>query len=189
MIDHLSYERLVRDRRVLHFAPEDTIGSTLQDLSTSYTTADFLDTRSDLKIDISSMPLVDDESFDTVIAFDVLEHVPGWRKAVKEVHRILSDKGWAILAVPQKDGLLTTYEEPSITSRKGRTEHFGQWDHLRIFGQDFPSIVGDEGFVVTTVSESCFPAEIVKRHVLFPPVLSSHPLATNRRSIFFCQKI
>src|SRR5436190_7640062 len=144
-IDLLSYERIVCGKRVLHFAPEDTIGSAIQQRATSYTTADFLHTGCDLKLDMSNMPLVDDESFDTVIAFDVLEHVPDWQKAVKEVHRILSHKGWAILAVPQKDGLSTTYEDPSITSREGRAEHYGQWDHLRIFGDDFPSIVQDQG--------------------------------------------
>jgi hypothetical protein len=90
--------------------------------------------------------------------------------------------------VPQKDNLLTTYEDPTIVSPEDRTKHFGQWDHLRIFGDDFSNIIESKGFTVVAVNESMFSEGIVRRHVLFPPMLSKHPLATNYRKVFFCQK-
>lgn len=53
-----------------------------------------------------------------VIAFDVLEHVPDYQKALQEVHRVLSPGGYAIFTVPQKDNLLVTFEDPSIVQKK-----------------------------------------------------------------------
>lgn len=187
-IEGLSYDKLVRARRVLHFAPEDFITPHIRDKAASYSTADLLHGNCDFSLDMSAMPEVPDGAFDTVIAFDVLEHVPDYLKALREVHRILSPGGWAIFTVPQKDGLSATDEDSSILSPADRERRFGQPDHLRIFGSDFPGLVENEGFTVTVVDESCFPVAMAQRHVLFPPVLSKHPLATNHRKVFFCQK-
>ncbi|MBW2989042.1 class I SAM-dependent methyltransferase [Candidatus Woesearchaeota archaeon] len=41
-----------------------------------------------------------DESFDTVFALDILEHVPGDKKAVSELRRVLKKKGLMIITVP-----------------------------------------------------------------------------------------
>ena len=51
---------------------------------------------------MSNMPEMKGDSFDVVIAFDVLEHVPDYQKALEEVHRILSSRGFAIFTVPRK---------------------------------------------------------------------------------------
>jgi len=134
------------------------------------------------------MTEVPDTSIDIVIAFDVLEHVPDYQKALAEINRVLIPYGFGIFTVPQKDNLIITDEDPAIVSPEGRLSRFGQHDHLRIFGTDFGRIVENKGFNVTTLDESAFPEDIRKRHVLFPPVLSTHPLATNYRKVFFCQK-
>jgi ubiquinone/menaquinone biosynthesis C-methylase UbiE len=134
------------------------------------------------------MPEIRNESFDVVIAFDVLEHVPDYRKALEEVYRILSPKGFGVFTVPQKDNLLVTYEDPAIVAPQDRAKHFGQYDHLRIFGDDFSGTVEQKGFSVSVVNEASFPEKIRKRYVLFPPMLSKHPLCTNYRKVFFCQK-
>jgi SAM-dependent methyltransferase len=187
-IENLSFDRLIHNKRILHFAPEDIISSIIRNKSEHYAIADFLLQNVDLKLDISNMPEIKDESFDIVIAFDVLEHVSDYKKALEEIHRILFSKGYGIFTVPQKDNLLTTYEDPTIVSPEDRTKHFGQWDHLRIFGDDFSNIIESKGFTVVAVNESMFSEGIVRRHVLFPPMLSKHPLATNYRKVFFCQK-
>jgi len=187
-IENLSFETLICNKRILHFAPEEIIRVTIQHRAAHYVTADFLRDDCDLKLDMSSMPDVKNESFDIVIAFDVLEHVPDYQKALVEVHRILSQNGFAIFTVPQKDHLSATYEDPGIVTPDDRLKHFGQFDHLRIFGHDFIHNVEDKGFLVTAVDELSFPYEMTKRHVLFPPQLSKHPLATNHRKVFFCQK-
>jgi len=39
-------------------------------------------------------------SFDVVLCTEVLEHVPNWKKAVKEIKRVLKKNGRAIITVP-----------------------------------------------------------------------------------------
>ena len=136
---------------------------------------------------MSRMPEVGDAQFDVVIAFDVLEHVPDYQRALDEILRILKPYGSAILMIPQKDDLKTTYEDPAIVTEQERLAHFGQRDHLRIFGDDFSEVVEKHGFFVRAVDESCFSNELISRYVLFPPRLSSHPLATNHRKVFVCE--
>jgi SAM-dependent methyltransferase len=187
-INHLSFEKLFHRKKILHFAPEKSVQARIRHMAGYYATADLMRTNCNFRVDMSKMPEINNEAFDVVIACDVLEHVPHYQKALEEVNRILSAKGWGIFTVPQKDHLSVTYENPSITVPEDRLKHFGQEDHLRIFGHDFPSNVTTKGFAVTVVDESCFSQEIVEKCVLFPPALSKHPLATNYRKIFFCQK-
>ena len=71
---------------------------------------------------------------------------------------------------------------------KERERIFGQSDHLRIFGNDMKELLESVGFKVRVISADDFPPDIVKKHVLFPPVFSSHPLATNHRRVYFAQK-
>lgn len=187
-IENLSFDQLIHYKTILHFAPEDIISSFIRNKSAHYATADILREDCDFKLDMSDMPEIKNESFDVVIALDVLEHVSNHKKALKEVHRILSSKGYGIFTVPQKDSLSTTYEDPTISTPEDREKHFGQWDHLRMFGDDFPKIVESKDFAVITVNKSMFSEGLVRRNVLFPPILSKHPLATNYRKVFFCQK-
>jgi len=184
-----SFGKVIHDKTILHFAPEEVIGTILKKKSSNYVTADYFRHNSDLQIDISGMPSVDNESFDVVIAFDVLEHVSDYKKGLEEIHRVLSKNGFAIFTVPQKDHLEVTYENPSIICPEDRVLHFGHFDHHRIYGNDFSTIVKEKGFAVTEVNETMFSATFVRRHVLFPPELSMNPLATNYRKVFYCQKI
>ncbi|MFA4981725.1 MAG: methyltransferase domain-containing protein [Candidatus Omnitrophota bacterium] len=185
---NIPFENTVRDKRILHFAPEDAISGILKSISSRYSTADLLRDDCDYKIDISNMPEIKEGAFDSVIAFDVLEHVADYKKAIEEVHRILSPNGNAIFTVPQKDNLELTFEDPAIVTPKDRIKYFGQWDHLRIFGSDFSKTVESRGFSVIAVNEAMFSETVGRKHVLFPPVLSPHPLATNYRNVFFCKK-
>ena len=187
-IEDLSYSKIIANRKILHFAPEEIIALVIREKTTQYVTADYFRDDCDLNLDMSNMHQIENEKFDIVIALDVLEHVPDYQKALAEVYRVLCSKGIAIFAVPQKDNLEKTYEDSSIVSSEERKKHFGQWDHLRIFGDDFSRIVESKGFSVETVSETDFSKDMVNKHVLFPPVLSKHPLATNYRKVFFCRK-
>jgi SAM-dependent methyltransferase len=187
-IENLSFDKIIYNKRILHFAPEEIVSSNIQKKASVYTTADFSRENCSLKLDISNMAEIKNESFDILIAFDVLEHVLDYKKALEEINRVLSSKGWAIFTVPQKDNLLVTYEDSTITTPQKRREHFGEGDHLRMFGDDFAEIVAGKDFSVTTVDELMFSDEIQKKHVLFPPMLSKHPLASNFRKVFFCQK-
>lgn len=189
-ITDLSPDLILRHKRILHFAPEKSISRILQRQSGGYVTADFLRQDCDFRLNVSDMTgVIQGSAFDVVLAFDVLEHVPDFWKAIEEIHRILSLGGWAVFTVPQKDNLPETYEDPSVVTPGDREKHFGQKDHLRIFGNDFPDIVKGKGFRVRAIDAYAFPEEIRRKNVLTPSTLSKHPLATNDRKVFFCQKV
>jgi SAM-dependent methyltransferase len=187
-VDGLSAANLVRGRHVLHFAPEPVLASILRSGAARYVSADYKAGGVDLRLDISKMPSIKDEEFDLVIACDVLEHVPDDRRALYEISRILRRRGHLILTVPQKDHLEETFEDPSVVDPERRAQLFGQSDHLRIYGDSFPGLLESVGFQVEAISASSFSSDLVKRHILFPPILSTHPLATNYRKIFFAAK-
>lgn len=139
----------------------------------------------DLNLDISAMLAVEDASFDGLLAFDVLEHVPDHRRALEEIYRVLTPAGMCTLTIPQQDDLSQTFEDPTISTPEERRKHYGQRDHLRIYGSDFKEMMQEAGFRVLIVDKQSFDEPSVKHNVLFPPVLSSDPLATNHRKIYF----
>lgn len=183
----ISQAGLLAEKKILHFAPERQLRERIKSAASSYTTADYDRGDCDLRLDMSAMPSVADASFDVAIACDVLEHVPDDRAAMREMHRILRSDGTAILTVPQKDPPSTTDEDPAITDPAEREHRFGQKDHVRMFGDDFATRLEEAGFGVTTVSITDFPSSVVSRYTLHPPTLSSHPLATNHRRIYFAR--
>ena len=193
-LDKFSFNNIISNKKILHFAPENSLGKIIKRKAKEYKTADFFAegysySNIDYNIDISNMKSIKDEYFDCVIACDVLEHVPDHLGGIKEVFRILNKGGYCIFTVPQKDNLKFTIEDLSITDKKERERIFGQHDHLRIYGDDFFNMLQEAGFEVTAVNENFFNKNIVDRFVLFPPILSKHPLATNYRKIFFGKKI
>ncbi len=193
-LDNFSYDKIISNKKILHFAPEASVGMLIKSKAKEYKTADFFAegysyNNIDFNIDISDMKTIKNESFDCVIACDVLEHVTNHISGIREVIRVLNKGGFGIFTVPQKDNLKVTFEDFSITDKKEREKVFGQFDHLRIFGDDFIDMLQDAGFEVTAVNESFFAKDIADLNVLFPPILSKHPLATNYRKVFFCKKL
>ena len=187
-IDGLRFEDIIDGKRILHFAPEEQTTHMLRARAGNYRTADFLEKNVDENLDLCGMPTVASDSLDLLIAADVLEHVPDHVQAMREIFRVLAPNGRAVLTVPQKDNLEKTYGDPGVTDPRERERLFGQSDHVRVFGTDMKDLLESVGFNVRVVSADDFPPEVVKRHVLFPPVVSTHPLATNHRRIYFAQK-
>jgi Methyltransferase domain len=153
--------------RLLHFAPEallDPIFARRPGLER--VTAD-LYVPADLRLDITDMDLPD-SSFDLIFCSHVLEHVPDDRGAMRELRRVLTGGGLALVLVPYRPEV-TTYEDPSITSPLGRMVAFGQQDHVRIYGADLPERLREAGFEVEnrTVAE-LLDAETVERAELDP---------------------
>jgi hypothetical protein len=100
----------------------------------------------------------------------------------------LKPGGYAILSVPQKDHLGRAIGDPDITDPEERLLEYGQRDHLRIYGWDFKEMLSSAGFNVAIVNEKSFPKRYAKKHVLYPPILSTRELATNFRKIYFARK-
>lgn len=74
---------------------------------------------------------VANNSFDTIIAYHILEHIEADQKAMKELYRILKKGGKGLIQTPFKEG--TIYENKMIQSPEERLLHFGQKDHVRIY--------------------------------------------------------
>ncbi len=102
-------------------------------------------------INLLGLPYGDNE-FDMVICNHVLEHIDDDAKAISEIYRVTIEGGLAILQVPISNQLEVTYEDSTIKSKKQREEHFGQFDHVRIYGQDYKSRLENAGFLVQTYS-------------------------------------
>jgi SAM-dependent methyltransferase len=184
----LTESALLLGKEILHFAPERQLRERIRTSSKRYVTADYERGDCDLKLDMSSMPSVIENSFDIVIACDVLEHVPDDLAAMRELHRILRPRSVAILSVPQMDTPALTDQDPSVKSEGERERRFGQKDHVRMYGDDFIKRLIDTGFKVEVITDTNFNPEVVSRLVMRPPIRSSHPLATNERRIYFARK-
>ena len=172
----------------MHFAPERQFRNRISQAARKYVTADYDRGDCDLKLDISAMLSVPDQSFDVVICCDVLEHVPDDRAAMREIHRILRASGTAILTVPQMDPPARTDEDPAILSEPEREKRFGQKDHVRMYGDDFIERLRSSDFCVEVVTAGNVQGGVVDRLCLKPPVPSPSPLATNHRRIYFARK-
>ncbi len=134
--------------KVLHFAPEQCFKKRFQKLNNlSYSTADLLSPIADIKCDVQDIP-IEDNQYDIVICNHVLEHVEDDKKAMSEIYRILKPGGFAILQVPADLSRTSTFEDNSITDKKRRTEIFGQYDHVRVYGTDYPDRLRSVGFVI-----------------------------------------
>jgi SAM-dependent methyltransferase len=137
-------------RKVLHIAPEQAFLKRFKKMpNLNYLTADLESPIADVHMDIQQMPFKNDE-FDLVMANHVLEHIPDEPKAIREVFRVLKSGGMAIMLVPIDPARKVTYEDPTITDAREREKHFGQYDHLRYHGLDYPDRLTAAGFRVST---------------------------------------
>lgn len=133
---------------VLHIAPEKRLREKIElNKNINYITADLYKNFVDINFDLCNIPL-EDNSFDIIICNHVLEHIVEDKKAMKELKRILKPEGIAILQVPFSRLLEKTYENKTILSEKEREIHFGQNDHVRIYGIDYLKRLENIGFIV-----------------------------------------
>ena len=143
---------LRKKKTVLHVAPEQCFLKIFKSLpNLSYTTTDLLSPIADVKADICNLPFKDD-NFDVVLCNHVLEHISDDTKAIRELYRILKPGGYGILQVPQDLTRKKTFEDNSITNKRDRAKIFGQYDHVRIYGQDYFDKLRSGGFKVKAIN-------------------------------------
>jgi predicted SAM-dependent methyltransferase len=140
--------------KVLHMAPEQCFLSLFKKMKNlDYTTADLYSPIVDVKANILDLPFEDNE-FDLVFCNHVLEHIEDDQKAMKELFRVMKSGGMGIFQVPQELARETTYEDATITTPEDKAKHFGQYDHVRIYGQDYFDRLRSVGFKVEEVDYS-----------------------------------
>ncbi len=98
---------------------------------------------------LTALPLRDG-SVDLLVCYHVLEHVPDDCLAMREIARVLSPRGIALLEVPIRGGVVT--EEDPSASPDERVRRFGQSDHVRWYGDDFDDRLLAAGLSSTRVT-------------------------------------
>jgi SAM-dependent methyltransferase len=144
---------LVANRLVLHFAPERPVALAVRAAGPElYRTADIEVGRADVQLSLEKIDLPD-ESVDLVIANHILEHVDD-KRALTELHRILTPGGQAIIMVPIVEGWDETYENGAVTTNAERVRHFGQADHVRMYGRDLRTRIAAAGLALVEFTAS-----------------------------------
>lgn len=153
---------------VLHIAPEACFIKRFEKIhGDNYITADIESPLAKIKMDIHSIPF-SENTFDVVLCNHVLEHVKDDIQAMSEINRVLKPGGFAILQVPFFNPVgPTTFADDSVTDPREREKLFGQSDHVRKYGFDYPQRIAASGLIaveddfVNTLSD-----EKRKRHGL-----------------------
>lgn len=145
--------------RLLHIAPERHIQNMLQaNPNIEYISGDLEDPTAMQRVNVMRMGFPS-ESFDVILCSHVLEHVEDDQLAMRELFRVLRPGGWAILDTPVDMNLLETLEDETIRTPEARAIAFGQSDHVRLYGRNYPEILRSHGFEVTVDPISVSPED------------------------------
>ena len=169
-----------KQKSILHIAPEYEISNRLKGVTfLDYwsSSLDGKDTRA--KIDITEISFPDNH-FDAIYCSHVLEHVTEDRRAMREFRRILRPGRWALLQVPITPGLDVTAEDRAVVDPDERERLYGQWDHVRAYGSDYPDRLREAGFNVTIFHAG---------DILTPTQITLWGIPTCEGPIFYCQKL
>lgn len=150
-----NYDLISDKIKLLHIAPEPSLNNYLKKLKNiDYITAakyheGIYYPEDMVLVDLTDMHFSASE-FDFIICNHVLEHIDDDKLALSEIFRVLRKGGMAILQVPFSNKLDETYENSAIKTEKERDKHFGQFDHVRLYGKDYPSKLAKIGFKLNT---------------------------------------
>jgi len=141
--------------KVLHFAPETILQKKISKFKyIDYYPVDINPSHIGIRdvIDIESIKF-HDNTFDYIICYHVLEHVADDLMAMKELIRVLKKDGIVFIEVPTNN-IDTTYENPEFNTPELRLQHYGQDDHVRMYGNDFSQKLSETGFIVEEIDLS-----------------------------------
>jgi len=148
---HLLTERhpeWIDGAEILHFGAERCFSDSYKERASRYVMADYLPTRDEVRVDIQNIQF-GDNSFDTVICHQILEHVPDDNAAIRELHRVLRPSGRVLLTTPVIAKWERSFVDPEVSDPVARDLLFGQSDHLRYYGADFKEHLRSAGFEIT----------------------------------------
>jgi len=109
----------------------------------------------DLPVAMVNMDLTDlefeDNKFDLILGYHILEHIKSDTKAMEEIYRVLKPNGTAILQVPfgSKNGHTFELDDYDYTDRKMNIKLYGHPGHVRRYGEkDYLAKLKGIGFKV-----------------------------------------
>ena len=148
--------------KILHFAPEKIFYDKFSNsLDIDYYPVDFDSSFSGFIGDGGNYILRDivdiqniqyqNNMFDVIICNHILEHIPNEQSAITELLRVLKKDGQAYISVPVYDDLEVTLENHTYNTAELRKKYYGQSDHVRKYGRDFPQRLTNAGFDVEII--------------------------------------
>ena len=116
-LQHLVISNVLQGRqtskmKMLHFAPEAFFRPSFAKQFGKYDTADLNMKDVDYNVDMRDLPF-DNASYDFIFASIVLDYIPGDKRAIREIRRILKPNGIAILPVSVVCEKTVEYSEPN----------------------------------------------------------------------------
>lgn len=173
---------VISQGRMLHFAPEVFFRGFFAPRFERYETADIVPEGVDHAVDIRKLPF-EDGSFDFVFASHVLEHIDDDQAALREIRRVLTPSGIAILPVPIVAPKTIEYPEPNphetMHVRAPGLDYFDRYkqhfEHIEIYHSDdmpaeFQCYAYDDRTKYPTPTSPLMPPMPGARHPDFVPV-------------------
>lgn len=148
--------RLPQGTRTLHIAPSEVAVANRFVAAGEYVAADLIPGRYKghevHALDLTELGsrLGDFGHFDRIYISHVLEHIPDDRAAMAAMFAALRPNGQVWIMVPLQ-GPATVEMRPGMTLYDFERE-FGQWDHVRMYGEDIADRLRSVGFDVSRVS-------------------------------------
>lgn len=148
---------LNKPSKVLHFAPELNFYKIFDEKdNVDYYPVDIDPERYEKRnmsirkqVNMEDIPFIDNY-FDFIYNSHVLEHVPNDLQAMSELYRVLKSEGYCLIAVPLSNAP-ETFQNDKYNTPELRLKHYGQKDHLRIYGNDFKDKLESVGFNVEII--------------------------------------
>ncbi len=137
-----------KNQRILHVAPNKMLQKKLSKLGNlEYISINITPELAMYKMDLTNLTF-ENNYFDIIICSHVLEHIDDDKLAMKELYRVLKEKGWGLILVHIDSNSEKTIEGSEIKDLKIRKELLGQEDHVRKYGLDFIVRLRNTGFQV-----------------------------------------
>ena len=176
-------------KRFLHVGAAPCLETRLKRMpDLEYTSVDIRVCRGRIRADVTALPFEND-SFDLICCCHVLEHVLDDFGAMRELSRVLSPAGQAVIQVPITS--VQTLEDSSVTDPREREKVFGQADHVRRYGRDFRMRLRYAGFSVAVVSPSDLLSLEDRRRLVIPDdeeIYTCTKRVTERRLTSACSR-
>lgn len=134
--------------RVLDVAPSQSVRNYLWPrLRDDYVSIDLMMEKVSARADLTRLCFAPD-TFDVIVCYHVLEHIPDDASAIAELARVLKPGGLAFIQVPRNPDEMTA-EDPSAPVEE-RIRRFGQDDHVRFYGKDLENRLAAGGLIPRT---------------------------------------